>query len=69
MGFNVDRVEQTNSVKPVFRNDIADQTKSKPREASKASENGEISKKKVNQAVEEFEKGIETLKEIHMDDL
>jgi len=69
MGLNIDKVQQTNSIRPTPRSDVADQEKTRLRQSAKASENGEVSSKKVNQAVEEFEKGIEMLKEIHMGDL
>jgi len=69
MGFNIDKVQQTNSVRPTLRNDVANQDKTQLRQSAKGSENGEVSAKKVDQAVEEFEKGIEMLKEIQMGDL
>ncbi len=69
MGFNIDRIESTNSVRPTFRNDVADRDQTRTREAEKVSENGKVSNRNVEQAVEEFEKGIEILKDIQMGDL
>jgi len=69
MGFNIDRIESTNSVRPAFRNEVTDRDQTRVKQAEKASEKGKVSKKNVEQAVEEFEKGIEILKEIQMGDL
>ncbi len=69
MGFNIDRIEPTNSVRPAFNKDVTDREQLRAKQSEKGSENGKVSNKNVEQAVEEFEKGIEMLKEIQMGDL
>ena|SRR6056297_1212231 len=69
MGFNIDKVEPTNSVRQTFRNGAEDHDSMRLKKAEKPVENGKVNKKNVEQAVEEFEKGIEILKEIQMGDL
>ncbi|MDN5360319.1 MAG: flagellar protein FlaG [Thermotogaceae bacterium] len=69
MGFNIDRIESTNSVRPAYRNDVTDRDQARARQTEKASEKDNESYKNVEQAVEELEKGIQMLKDIQMGDL
>lgn len=69
MGFNIDRIESTNSVWPAYRNDVTDRDQARARQTEKASEKDNESSKNVEQAVEELEKGIQMLKDIQMGDL
>lgn len=69
MGLNIDRVQSTNPVRPAMKNDVAEQESKHLKQTETASENGNVTEKHLKQAVEEFEKGIEKLKEIQMGDL
>lgn len=69
MGFNIDRIETTNPTRATFRNNAEDQDSMHLKKAERTSEKEKVSKKNVEQAVEELEKGIEILKEIQMGDL
>ncbi len=69
MGINVDRLQPVNTVQPTMGLRNSDAAEKRAEEITKNPEKSQPSKQIINEATEDFEKGLAMLKEIQVGEL